>query len=108
METKTELSEYLHKIKNHPDFGPAYVYHRYLTPLEPKFGPTPRIHPNLSEILKKKKCYETEIHFLNEAKIGNTVKSNTKILTENEKTIANHEIIREDGKLIARIKTIWK
>ncbi|QEE17575.1 acyl-[acyl-carrier-protein] thioesterase [Promethearchaeum syntrophicum] len=60
------------------------------------------------DILKKKKCYETEIHFLNEAKNGILVKSNTKILTENEKISANHEIIREDGKSIARVKTIWK
>ena len=59
------------------------------------------------DILKKNKCYETEIHFLNEAKNGITINSNTKILTENEKITANHEIIREDGKSIARIKTIW-
>ena len=59
------------------------------------------------DILKKKKCYETEIHFLNEARNGITINSNTKILTENEKITANHELISEDGKSIARIKTIW-
>lgn len=59
------------------------------------------------DILKKKKCYETEIHFLNEARNGITILSNTKILAEKEKIIANHELIREDGKSIARIKTIW-
>ncbi|MHA1522754.1 MAG: acyl-[acyl-carrier-protein] thioesterase [Promethearchaeota archaeon] len=59
------------------------------------------------DILKKKKCYETEIHFLNEARNGITINSNTKILTENEKITANHELTSEDGKSIARIKTIW-
>ena len=59
------------------------------------------------DILKKKICYETEIHLLNEARNGITINSNTKILTENEKITANHELIREDGKSIARIKTIW-
>ena len=59
------------------------------------------------DILKKKKCYETEIHFLNEAKYGIIIKSNTKILTDDDKITANHEIIREDGKPIARIKTLW-
>lgn len=59
------------------------------------------------DILKKKKCYETEIHFLNEARNGITIHSNTKILAENEKITANHELISEDGKTIARIKTKW-
>ena len=59
------------------------------------------------DILKKKKCYETEIYFLNEARDGIAINSNTKIIAENEKITANHELIREDGKSIARIKTIW-
>ena len=34
-----ELFEYVNSIKNHPDFGPAYVYHRYLPPKEAVYGP---------------------------------------------------------------------
>ena len=59
------------------------------------------------DLIKKKKCYETEIHFLNEAKNGIIINVNTKILAENEKISANHELIRGDGRPIARIKTFW-
>ncbi len=59
------------------------------------------------DILKENKCHEAEIHFLNEARNGITINSNTKILTENEKISANHELIREGGKPIVRVKTIW-
>ena len=60
------------------------------------------------DILKKKKCYEAEIHFLNEAKNGIILCSNTKTVTEEEKITAFHELITENRKSIARIKTTWK
>ncbi|MGD9034018.1 MAG: DEAD/DEAH box helicase, partial [Desulfobacteraceae bacterium] len=34
-----KLSEYINNIKNHPEFGPAYVYHRYLPPKKAVYGP---------------------------------------------------------------------
>ena len=33
-----KLSEYINTIRNHPEFGPAYVYHRYVPPLEANYG----------------------------------------------------------------------
>jgi DEAD/DEAH box helicase domain-containing protein len=34
-----KLSEYVNTIKNHPEFGPAYVYHRYVPPKKAAYGP---------------------------------------------------------------------
>jgi DEAD/DEAH box helicase domain-containing protein len=33
-----KLSEYISTIENHPEFGPAYVYHRYVAPLKADYG----------------------------------------------------------------------
>ncbi len=48
----TSLSDYLHVLKNHPDFGPAYVYHRYIPPNGAEYGPDMPIHPELAKMLE--------------------------------------------------------
>ena len=48
-----ELSEYLNRIKAHPDFGRAFVHCRYIPPVEPHYGSDTGMSPELSRILKK-------------------------------------------------------
>jgi len=48
-----ELSQYLNKIKNHPDFGRAFVHCRYIPPIEPRYGPDPAMNLELTQILRK-------------------------------------------------------
>jgi DEAD/DEAH box helicase domain-containing protein len=48
-----ELSQYLNKIKNHPDFGRAFVHCRYIPPVEPRYEPDPGMNLELSKILRE-------------------------------------------------------
>ena len=45
------LSEYVESIKSHPDFGPAYTYHRHLPPVEASVGAEIELHPKLRRLL---------------------------------------------------------
>lgn len=47
------LSDYVHSIKNHLDFGPAFMYHRYVPPNGPEYGPEPQIQVEIQNTLKK-------------------------------------------------------
>ncbi len=46
-----KLSEYVHKIKNHPDFGPAFIHHRYIPPNRAQYGPNLDMRPEISQAL---------------------------------------------------------
>jgi DEAD/DEAH box helicase domain-containing protein len=48
-----ELSQYLNKIKSHPDFGRAFVHCRYIPPIEPRYGPDSGMDMELSQILRE-------------------------------------------------------
>lgn len=41
------LSDYIGFLKNHPDFGDAFVHHRYIPPKEPFYGELPDFHPDI-------------------------------------------------------------
>src|SRR4030042_5796071 len=57
-----ELSEYLNRIKTHPDFGRAFVHCRYIPPVEPHYGSDTDMSPELSRILKKNGISDLYIH----------------------------------------------
>jgi DEAD/DEAH box helicase domain-containing protein len=42
---QVDLEDYINFIKNHMDFGPSFVHHRYLPPIEAIYGPDPAL-PN--------------------------------------------------------------
>lgn len=46
-----ELSKYVDIIKNHPEFGEAYTYHRYLPAKEARYGSDPDLAKDFSLIL---------------------------------------------------------
>ena len=46
-----KLSEYIDSIKRHREFGPSYVYHRYLPPQKAVFGPDPDPDSEIFRIL---------------------------------------------------------
>ena len=62
MRLKSTLKEYLRSIKNHPDFGPAYVYHRYIPPVHAEYGPDVSLHPDLANILKRNGIHNLYSH----------------------------------------------
>ena len=62
MGKEIKFSEYLDFIKNHPDFGQAYVYHRYLPPNDAEYGPDLDVHPELLKTLKKGGMHNLYIH----------------------------------------------
>ena len=47
------LSEFIHMIKNHPEFGPAYTYHRHIPPVEARYGPDIDLHAQLKPVLQR-------------------------------------------------------
>ena len=65
-----KLAENINIIKHHPEFGPSYIYHRYLPPVPATYGPDPDIHPNIFQTLQRlgiKKFYSHQvdaIHFI--------------------------------------------
>lgn len=46
-----KLSDFINNIKDHPEFGSAYVYHRLLPPVEAAYGPDLDLPPEISQIL---------------------------------------------------------
>ncbi|MDQ1334343.1 MAG: box helicase protein [Thermodesulfobacteriota bacterium] len=47
------LSQYINRLKAHPDFRDAIVYHRFLPPRKPEFGPRPDIHDETHEAIQR-------------------------------------------------------
>ncbi len=76
MKLGIELSEYLRTIKNHPDFGPAYLYYRYIPPSEALYGPDTELGPELSRVLRKngiQRLYTHQTEALNYIRRGENV-----------------------------------
>jgi DEAD/DEAH box helicase domain-containing protein len=48
-----KLTEFISNIKNHSEFGSAYVYHRLLPRVEAAYGPDLDLPPDISDILKQ-------------------------------------------------------
>ncbi|MFO7599715.1 MAG: DEAD/DEAH box helicase [Candidatus Desulfacyla sp.] len=59
------LSQYITRLKAHPDFHDALAYHRYLPPRTPEFGPWPDLRNETLESIKRLGldslyCHQTE------------------------------------------------
>ena len=48
-----ELSEYINKLKNHMDFGSAFIHYRRIPPLDAGYGEDYDLDPELSRILRE-------------------------------------------------------
>ena len=48
-----KLSQFINNIKNHSEFGSAYVYHRLLPRVEAAYGPDLDLPADISHILKQ-------------------------------------------------------
>ncbi|MBN1847905.1 MAG: DEAD/DEAH box helicase [Deltaproteobacteria bacterium] len=46
------LSDYVHTLKNHMDFGPAFIHHRYVPPHAPQYGPEIKLNTEIRRILE--------------------------------------------------------
>lgn len=47
-----KLSQFCETIKNHPEFHDSFVYHRYLPPSRPVFGPQLSLHDDIVETMR--------------------------------------------------------
>ncbi|MFH1488942.1 MAG: DEAD/DEAH box helicase, partial [Pseudomonadota bacterium] len=47
------LSEYVHYLRNHREFGPACTYHRHIPPVEAQYGPEPALPAELTDRLRR-------------------------------------------------------
>lgn len=48
-----KLSQYIKALKAHPGFRDAFVYHRYLPPRKPNYGPQLDIHNDIRKTMKQ-------------------------------------------------------
>lgn len=48
-----ELSDFINRLKNHMDFGSAFIHHRRIPPLEARYGESYNLDPELAGTLKK-------------------------------------------------------
>lgn len=53
MERDMKLSEYANIIKEHPDFSPAYIYHRYIPAIDAVYGPELDLNSGILQVLGK-------------------------------------------------------
>ena len=70
------LSEFLLKIKEHPDFGQALVHYRRIPPVEAQYGQDPGLSAELSrtlEISGIKELYTHQVEAINYIKEGRNV-----------------------------------
>jgi len=48
-----KISDYIQRIRTHPDFGDAFVYHRYLSPTRPVYGTEPDLHRDILNTMRR-------------------------------------------------------
>ena len=73
---KMVLSEYIQKLKNHMDFGSAFIHHRHIPPLEARYGSGYDLDPELSRILREmgiERLYSHQSEALNHIRQGENV-----------------------------------
>jgi len=71
-----KLSEYVNIIKNDPEFGPAFVHHRYLHPREAIYGSDPGVNTEISKVLQKigiNKLYRHQVDAIEHIRQGKNV-----------------------------------
>jgi DEAD/DEAH box helicase domain-containing protein len=71
-----KLSKFVDTIKNHPEFGPAYVHHRYLPPTEAQFWPDPDLGSDLRKVLRTsgiKRLYSHQAEAIQHIREGKNV-----------------------------------
>lgn len=47
-----KLNDFVHSIRNHPDFGPAAVFHHYVPPVKARYGSSPPFREPLGAVLE--------------------------------------------------------
>ena len=70
------LSEYVKSIKNHPEFGPSYVFHKYLPPNKALYGKDFDLNPELIGLLQHlgiDKFYQHQIDAIQHIRQGKNV-----------------------------------
>ena len=71
-----KLDQLIYNIKNHPEFGSAYVYHRLLPPVEAAYGPDLDFPPEISQILQRQgieRLYKHQVEALDHTRRGENV-----------------------------------
>ena len=71
-----KLSEYVNIIKNDPEFGTAFIHHRYLHPVAAVYGPDPGVNTEIFKVLKKigiNKLYRHQVDAIEHIRQGKNV-----------------------------------
>ncbi len=57
-----QIGSFIKRIRNHPEFGEAFVYHHYVPPHEPIYGPSPGFSPEILKTMKRLSLDRLYIH----------------------------------------------
>jgi DEAD/DEAH box helicase domain-containing protein len=71
-----KLPDFINNIKEHSEFGSAYVYHRLLPRVEAAYGPDLDLPPEISHILKQQgieKLFKHQVEAVNHTRRGENV-----------------------------------
>ena len=71
-----KLSQFVDVIKNHPEFGEAFTYHRYLPAIEAVHGPDVRLPAEITESLHRlgiRKLYQHQVEAIKYIREGENV-----------------------------------
>ncbi|UCF84505.1 MAG: DEAD/DEAH box helicase, partial [Desulfobacteraceae bacterium] len=70
------LSQYVNNIKTKSEFRDAFVYHRYLPPQGPLYGPQPGFHHDIHKTMNRlglNRLYTHQVEAINHLRQGNNV-----------------------------------
>ena len=71
-----KLSQYINTIKTKSEFRDTFVYHRYLPPQTPIYGPQPGFHHDINRIMNRlglNRLYSHQVEAINHLRKGNNV-----------------------------------
>ncbi len=74
--SQTGLSQFLRTLKKDPEFGEAFVYHRYLSPRPSVYGPELPFHPDIARTMERlgvTRLYSHQVEAINHLRQGSHV-----------------------------------
>ena len=92
-----DLQRYIKTLKAHPEFGEAFVYHRYIPPCRAAYGPQPVFHQDVAKALRHfgiERLYSHQVEGINHLRNGANLLVSTP--TASGKTLIYNLTVIED------------
>ena len=103
-----DLSRYIEALKTHPEFGEAFVYHRYLPPRPSVYGPQLTFHDDIAENMRRlglDKLYSHQVEAIRHLRRGSNVMVATP--TASGKSLIYNLIVLEEALKNRQAKALY-